>query len=1044
MSKVARGVFVVMAMIACVVARAEEPPEGGSDSCESQLKTSQDVTREAAERLTAYTAKMKSTLIERDKVIDLFVLGLLTQEHVLLLGPRGVAKTMAAEMFFKNIMDSSTGKPSVWSIHMTPETTLNDTHGPYDWNRLQKDGVFRRILSEGVLGYRYAFIDEFFDGNPKLMRNMLRVMNERSHSEGGEIYPGKTESMVLASNLYLSQVFQRAERLNNPDGPEAVIDRIAFIAFIPKDFSSLDSDMRLMNLEKNMGPMPPLSTGDVEHLRQLMGQVEVPDTVKQFVSLLSNNMESILESVQEKSKLDYQKKIKEGEMSVAPPFRATKFHSKRTLGKIPKILRALVVKDWVEKKGDRDLIVTLDDVKKLEMFLTLNGPDDGLAQEFMGRAVNLNERAQLLTVIKEREVFHTVYNQILDGVSQVSHRYSLGPLAPSFQVPKDEAARLEVAKSLLTTYLETSAILAEQIRPWENSPQRIGVGIVHQFVERRLMETIGPNYKAWIQQVLEQMRKAEEEARQRAEEEARRLEEEKRLREIAAEQQKVDNERQRRLDITSFRSQIGEVEVQIQTLRKEKEPLLLEHRKQEDRLARIKKQITQNVEKRNWHNEEISHITERLARLNKNPSQNTQQIEAAQRDLDGHKEELRLEGDRLKNLEAIRNEAADELSRMATEIKQIDDHIQQGTKRIESLRTQIQQATGLDGKSPEIVITLPEGPVRRLQIVAKEALEPSAVVNSLVDGQMDVLDPLKGSSAVRFDFDSVRINTSTLSHLPLASSQFKSELKDRPGLLARVTAHIAVAIVGNELVTFVDKRIQGRMDMPPGAYYIQDSGHVTALVPVADGLNLQFYRVSNNGRINLEKEEKVKVSSNVEELVVALKARQIEILPHGTGWILKSRQPLVSKEGQRLHYTIDAAKDLVEVSSRGSGWEVLALEVDQSRGIALLEIHPSTRRIALRLGEKVYLLELPSEFSRMPDTKAFSRLTFETRTVGNTPHLFAHISLTGREWVSVDLTEASSVRAFELPVDETLLRGVVVRAQAVYFVVPEAIQKAAE
>lgn len=1050
MGKVARGVLVLLAMTASFSALAAEEPSA-TDPCEKVLQTSQDSAREAAEKLTAYVTKMKSALIERDSVIDLFVMGLLTEEHVLLLGPRGVAKTMAAELFFKNIIDSDTSKPSIWSIHMTPETTLNDTHGPYDWNKLQKEGVFRRILAEGVLGYRFAFVDEFFDGNPKLMRNMLRVMNERSHNEGGEVYQGKTEVMVLASNLYLSQVFQRAERLNNPDGPEAVIDRIAFIAFIPKDFSSLDADMRLLNLDKNIGPIPQLSTNDIKLLKGLMKQVQIPNTAKQFVSLLSNNMESVLESVQEKSKLDYQKKVKEGELSIAPPFRATKFHSKRTLGKIPKILSALVVMDWIQKKGDRELTVNLEDIKKLEAFLTLNGPEDGLAQEFMSRAVNLNERAQLLTVIKEREVFQTVYQQILDGVSQVSHRYSLGPLAPSFQVPKDEAARLEVARSLLTTYLETSSVLSQPVRPWENSPERIGLGVVQQFVEKRLSEMVGPHYKTWIQETIQKMELARQEAQRLAEEKRLREIEELRLKNEAEQKRIAEEENRVRLEIGEYRQKISELQARLEEFEGKRSPIATDLQKLEGRLKKLVNQRDLVIEDRDWHVQAVARLEKDLTRQQNLQQPEVDEIQRLNSEIESHQKELENLQSRLEYV----NSQHDELALVVKDLRQqldalsaVEDQVRQ---TISQTKKKIKQLSGADDPQSAILIDGEVTKVVMRRLKASEPLPASASVNALVDGLVEVLDPLSASTAARFEFDENGFRSQFLNNLEMHVLRTKVDLSKKPGVWIRRWNQHWIVVAGNEVFTYHSAtRVVERVELVStvgreGAYSISEAGVITAILPQTDGhLKHVTVDVMATGKMIRKSETKILVGRGHDALAAAFRKGLVDILPVNKGWIVKARKG-VHHLGKRLNYMIE--KDKSEItdmnSQRGEGWETIALDSHESEPV-VLEVNQKLRKIALTVRQRTYMLEIPALAKHLPNQDTTGWVSFESRENGGAAKQFVHLSLTGVEWLTINLTDATLVSMMEVPVDAADVLGARFQRSSAYFVLNQSIAQMVE
>ena len=53
--------------------------------------------------LRAHIARSEALLVERKGLLELIFLGLIAQEHVLLIGPPGVGKSAAARLVAKNI-----------------------------------------------------------------------------------------------------------------------------------------------------------------------------------------------------------------------------------------------------------------------------------------------------------------------------------------------------------------------------------------------------------------------------------------------------------------------------------------------------------------------------------------------------------------------------------------------------------------------------------------------------------------------------------------------------------------------------------------------------------------------------------------------------------------------------------------------------------------------------------------------------------------------------------------------------------------------------
>ena len=65
-----------------------------------------------------------------------------------------------------------------------------DLLGPVDFKVLTETGRTRHILEEGMLGHRYAFLDEIFDGRDMLLRAVLNALHERELKQGPSVAAG--------------------------------------------------------------------------------------------------------------------------------------------------------------------------------------------------------------------------------------------------------------------------------------------------------------------------------------------------------------------------------------------------------------------------------------------------------------------------------------------------------------------------------------------------------------------------------------------------------------------------------------------------------------------------------------------------------------------------------------------------------------------------------------------------------------------------------------------------------------------------------------
>lgn len=475
-----------------------------------------------------YFKEIKKRLLERDELVDISMLALLAEEHILLMGPPGNAKSMLADIILGNIKGED-GKTSYFRLQMTPETTLSETHGPLDFKTLNETGRYVRILEEGMLLSRNVFIDEIFDARPNALRNILGMLNERAHAQGVHIQKGNIETAFAASNRYISEVYQKA----GDDGPKAVLDRFAFSAFITGDFEDTQSYIQLIKgAKKDVGPLPSLTFEEVEKLRRLVRQVEVPDTVAMFLAILSTKMKAESEALEQSSLKNYNDKLRAGE-EPGIPYRSTKYYSPRTLGKASGVLKAIVVSDWIRKKGKRSLEVNLDDIKTMYKFFTLNGPSDAYINQAIERTTNPHERTQLMSILQEREMFEKYYNELLNESNQVFLHFSLHDIQTEVQLAQSDSEKEELVKKIIAfvVALDDESELSKLHH--EKSGKEIGIGLIREQYKEMLSFLLGSKKQAidYLENLDKERariiaeKKKQEELERAREEEARKAEE---------------------------------------------------------------------------------------------------------------------------------------------------------------------------------------------------------------------------------------------------------------------------------------------------------------------------------------------------------------------------------------------------------------------------------------------------------------------------------------------------------------------------------------
>ncbi len=477
--------------------------------------------KKAAENFDNFFRAIETQLFERNFFLEVSKLALLAKEHVLMLGPPGNAKSMGVDLIIDNIVDADSAKTSVFKIQMTPETSLSETHGVIDYKKITEENIQTRKWEQGLLSAKLVFIDEFFDARANAIRNNLMALNEREHAQGRERIKGETETGFAASNKYIHEVYEKA----GDDGPKAIIDRFAFVAFVPGELAELRSALSLIGQAPTKRPGQ-MTFQDLDLLRAKLHDVKIPDYVGQMLTLMFTRMKAQTESLEESEKKRFLEQKKSG-LSPLPPYRSTKYFSPRTLRKAGKVLRAIVLNDWIKSGGDRPLIANSQDLERMVEFFTLNSMDEAFLTRLEESTVNPYEKIQVMTVLKEKSIFREIYQELMSEVN--AHTSVLTEI----EVEREAAVTAQMKKLLVEKMIVTmtNAILSgEKVESIQDLTEaNIANDYIRESLESSLREMLGSSYETDIAEKILSM----EQERERRLKEERRLEKERLAKERA-------------------------------------------------------------------------------------------------------------------------------------------------------------------------------------------------------------------------------------------------------------------------------------------------------------------------------------------------------------------------------------------------------------------------------------------------------------------------------------------------------------------------------
>ncbi|MBI2711336.1 MAG: AAA family ATPase [Bdellovibrio sp.] len=479
----------------------------------------QEQALKVAPAFVDYFSKINERLLERKYILDLVKLALVSKEHLILLGPPGNAKSMLADTVLGNLVDTKSAEPPYFKLQMTPETGLSEVVGPFNYKTLLEQNEYDRVYKSGMLFAKVAFVDEFFDGRSNALRDTLTLLNERIHAQGRKVTKGTLQTVITASNTYISQVYE----LFQNDKPKAILDRFAFSAFVPRGFESTASHVSLIqNSKLKKSKIPPLAFEALDLIRTTRRDVKISDAMASLIYILVRDIEAELSSLEQASLKTYNEKKSRGE-TPAPPYRPTKFFSGRTQEKAGKIVRAIAVVDWLEKSVShpeklRKLEVNLQDIKKLQQFFTLNGPNSAFLEQELKGSIDPNERSQIEAILQEREVFERHFDQLVADWNRVI----LSDFMVSIEERMNVATPIEKENLAYEIWLKSKDLEKRRTHttnPKEISTEQIALVEASVFLSQHLVKLLGNDYAKKL--VAFEARRVEEIAQKKAREEER-------------------------------------------------------------------------------------------------------------------------------------------------------------------------------------------------------------------------------------------------------------------------------------------------------------------------------------------------------------------------------------------------------------------------------------------------------------------------------------------------------------------------------------------
>ena len=209
-----------------------------------------DQVRETANRIIE---NVERVIIGKRTEVQLTVIGLLAQGHLLIEDVTGVGKTMLAKSLSRSI------GCSFKRIQFTPDMLPSDVTGVSVFNQKTREFEFR----PGPIHAQIVVTDEINRATPKTQAALLEAMEERQVTVDGTTHPMERPFLVLATQNPIE--YEGTFPL-----PEAQLDR--FLLRISLGYPEKDDEIRVLDSQQYQHPVE--SLGQVVPVEELLGAQE--------------------------------------------------------------------------------------------------------------------------------------------------------------------------------------------------------------------------------------------------------------------------------------------------------------------------------------------------------------------------------------------------------------------------------------------------------------------------------------------------------------------------------------------------------------------------------------------------------------------------------------------------------------------------------------------------------------------------------------------------------------------------------------------------
>lgn len=224
--------------------------------------------------------EIETFVFERESEIKMALIAIMSKEHMLLVGPPGVAKSMIVNQITQRIQGANLFEILMHSMITEKDLFVSSVEMEQEVNgNISSIRPVYKTDGATLANSQFAFLDEIYKSNEKTRDSLLQLMNERKFSLNKQLYDAVIQAMFFASN--------ELPETDGIDGAAAFHDRILIRANV-KPLQDPANEINVMKTQlarrrnKVMGSFPTTTTMDmteIEALQAAVPLVYVPLTV---------------------------------------------------------------------------------------------------------------------------------------------------------------------------------------------------------------------------------------------------------------------------------------------------------------------------------------------------------------------------------------------------------------------------------------------------------------------------------------------------------------------------------------------------------------------------------------------------------------------------------------------------------------------------------------------------------------------------------------------------------------------------------------------